>query len=98
MGKFDTIPPDTDSFKKLSDENIKTYMESLIKQTGSELFNPTITESALSGFSVPTKIFDLEAKITTYFADFFEGLESVECDGFPEDKPKKSVRLFCFRL
>lgn len=93
MKKFDTIALNIGSFKTLLDNDIKTFIESLMKRTESELFIPTISESVFSGFSMPTKIFDLEARVTTYCANFFKSLESVGCGDFPDDNPKKFVQL-----
>ncbi|CAN8076723.1 unnamed protein product [Agarophyton chilense] len=98
MGKFEKLAPNAQSFKDLTDDVIKTFVESLVKRTESDAFDPTIIESALNGFSMPTKIFDPEARITTYCADFLERLEPVGCGTFPDQNPKKSVRLLCARL
>lgn len=98
MGKFDKLASGVESFKELTNEHIKTFIESLVKHTDSEAFDPTTIESALAGLAMPTMIFDPEARITTYCANFFERLESIGCGDFPDDNPKKSVGLLCSRL
>ncbi|CAN8061403.1 unnamed protein product [Agarophyton chilense] len=98
MGKFEKLAPNAQSFKDLTDEVIKTFVESLVKRTESDAFDPTIIESALNGFLMPTKVFDPEARITTYCADFLERLESVGCGTVPDQNTKKSVRLLCAHL
>lgn len=98
MGKFDDIAPEANTAKDLTDEHIQAYVKSLVSRSDTGALDPTIIESALSGFAMPTKILDAEARITTYCADFFKRLESVGCSSFTEDNPKKSVRLLCSRL
>lgn len=98
MGEFDTLAPGAGTAKDLSNDHIKSYIESLVSRSDPSTIDPTIIKSALVGFSMPTKILDAKARITTYCADFFERMESVGCDGFPEANPKKTVRLLCSRL
>lgn len=98
MGKFDDIAPDIATVKDLTTDHIETYVRSLISRSDTTIVDPTIIESALCGFAMPTMILDADARITTYCADFFERLESVVCGLFPENNPKKSVQLPCSRL
>ena len=44
------------------------------------------------------KIADLDARVITYFADFFERLESIGCGEFRDENPKMTVRLLISRL
>lgn len=89
------MAPAAGTVQELTDNDIETNVESLVPHSDSAFFDPTIIESALTGFAMPTKILDADARITTYCADFFESLESVGCSSFVEDNPKKSVRLLC---
>jgi len=79
MGKFDTVAPDAATFKDLTDDQIKSYINSLVTRSDTVAFDPTVIEAALSDFTMPTKVLDADARITTYCADFFERLEGVGC-------------------
>lgn len=98
MGEFDEIAPNAVTVKDLTDAHIKTYVESLVKSAGSEAPHPSVIKAALVGFSMSTKIMDPKARIKTYCADFFERLDSIGCSDFPEENPKKAVRLLASRL
>lgn len=98
MGKFDKFAADATSVTDLTDDEIKAYIEFIVARSDTAAFDPSIIESALSGFVMQTKITDADARITTYCAEFFERLESVGCGSIPEDNPKKTVRLLCSRL
>ena len=43
-------------------------------------------------------ILDAKARITMFCTDFFGRLQSVGCGSFPEDNPKKSMRLLFYRI
>ena len=98
MGKFYLVAPNAASANELTDEQLKAYIESLVNRPDSASVDPAVIESALSGLTMPMKIHDADARITTYCADFFERLDSVGCSSFPEDNPKKSIRLLCAHL
>lgn len=98
IGDFDTLAPDAGSAKDLTKNHIETYIRSIVSRSDDAALDPTIIKSGLSGFAMPRNILDAKARITTYCADFFERLESVGCSSFPEDNPKKTVRLLCSRL
>lgn len=72
LRKFDKIAPFADTFQDLTDEHIVTLFNSLIKRTEYEKFDPTIIESPLAGFVMPTRIIEPKAAITTNCANLFE--------------------------
>ncbi len=76
MGKFDNIGEEAESVSNLTDGHIKLYVESLVKRADKGSVVHATIENVLADFSIPMKIADADARITTYCADFFERLES----------------------
>ncbi len=93
MGKFDNIAGDAESVSSLTEDYIQLYVESLVKRVDKGHFDHVAIEKVLPDFSMPMKIADYDARITTYCADFFERFESIGCGDFREQNPKKTVRL-----
>ena len=98
MGKFDEIAPNAEDAGSLTSDNIKQYVDSLVKRCSSGINDPSIIEKALESFSMPTHITEADARVTLYCADFFECLESIGYGTFRDDNPKKAVSILVQRL
>lgn len=98
MGKFDEIAKDATEASQLSDDEIKTYIESLVSGATSRDVHPSVIEKALQSWQMPTAIGNAEARITHFCADLFERLEAIGCGSFRETNPKKTVSLMINRI
>ncbi len=96
MGKFENIAEEAESVCNLTDDHIKLYVESLVKRTGKGSVDHVAIEKVLADFSMPMKIADADARITTCCSDFFQRLESICCGDFLLQNPTKTVRLLMF--
>ena len=96
LEKMENIALDA-TIETISDEQQKTYINSLVKRS-SNTYEPTQIEQALSSLSMPMEIVDPEARITQYCCNFFYRLESIGCIDFRTDNPKKTVQLLLQRI
>jgi len=98
MGKFDKIAPSAEEADNLTDEQIKSFITSLVTRSEDSILNPGVIKAALSGLKMPMDIADPDARITHYCADFFDRLKSVGCGSFRKDNPDKTIELLVSRL
>lgn len=84
--------------RDLTNKQIRTFPDSLIKRTKYEAVDPKNINCPPSGLLIPRKIIDPEERITTYYANVFLRVEAVGCEELLDDKPKKSIQLLCSLL
>ena len=88
MGEFGNIAKGVESASSLNDEHIKAYVQSPVNRTDKTVDHVAI-EKVLADVTMPVEIADADARITTYCADFFERLKSIDCGDSREQNLKK---------
>lgn len=97
LGKFDSIAPDATSVSDLTDDNIKSLIQSIVTKDDST-FDPKVVDQALSNVAMSMEIADAEARVFQLVHTVFDRLDGVGYGKFKESNPKKMVRLICEKL
>lgn len=95
MSCFDGLAPEV-TFNTLTSDNIEKYLKSLVKNTD-QVYDPTQLRDTMVGLKFPVSIRVPAARITTYCADVFERLDSIDCDDFNTENPKHTITLLLER-
>lgn len=93
MGKFDMWAPKETNTLQITNQNIKYYVQSIISTVRGTTIDPSVIEKTFLYLSMPLYIADPKARITHFFAEFFECLEAVGCGYFRKTNPKLTVKL-----
>lgn len=96
-GEFSAIAPGVTSISYLTENHIETF----IKETAygeDDAENPAVIAQALKDVKFPSTEPNAGDRIKTYYQDFFTCLENSGYGSFPEDNPKKTVKLLIQKL
>lgn len=98
IGKFEEVVKDITDVTKIANEHVKKYIKNITKRVGKKKIDPEAIKKAVGNLTMPRRITDAEAHVTSFCADFVYWLKSIMRADFPTINLMKSVRLLLVRV
>lgn len=98
MGKFEKVAKISPTSQKKTNEHVKKYITNIAKHTGKKRIDPDAIDKAVGDLIIPKSITNLDARVTTFYADFFGTLQRNGRADLPTIRPEKSVRILLARV
>ena len=98
MGDFEEFAPDAETVEEISNDQIKSFIESKVSFDDEEEANPQVILNALKGLRMPMHITNPKARVSQYCNEFLERLDAVGYGAFKTKNPKKTIELLASKV